>query len=72
MKGFSIINFWEAIKIIKIAASSNGKITTIKNLRRHKGPFINKVLIAFEDLDRTTPVCDHDFNDLMIYATVTP
>jgi len=32
----------------------------------------NKVLIAFEDLDRTTTICDHDFNDLMIYATVTP
>lgn len=32
----------------------------------------NKVLIGFEDLDRTTPQCDHDFNDVMIYATVTP
>lgn len=32
----------------------------------------NKVLIGFEDLDRTTPKCDHDFNDCMIYATVTP
>jgi hypothetical protein len=32
----------------------------------------NKVLIGFEDLDRTTAICDHDFNDLVIYATVTP
>lgn len=32
----------------------------------------NKVLIGFEDLDRTTALCDHDFNDLVIYATVTP
>lgn len=32
----------------------------------------NKVLIGFEDIDRTTPQCDHDFNDVMIYATVTP
>ena len=30
------------------------------------------VLIGFEDLDRTTAICDHDFNDLIIYATVTP
>jgi hypothetical protein len=32
----------------------------------------NKVLIGFEDLDRTKPECDHDFNDLVMYATVTP
>jgi hypothetical protein len=32
----------------------------------------NKVLIGFEDLDRTTARCDHDFNDVVIYATVTP
>lgn len=32
----------------------------------------NKVLIGFEDLDRSTPQCDHDFNDVVVYATVTP
>jgi hypothetical protein len=32
----------------------------------------NKVLIGFEDLDRTSPNCDHDFNDVVVYATVTP
>jgi len=32
----------------------------------------NKVLIGFEDLDRTSPYCDHDFNDLVVYCTVTP
>ena len=32
----------------------------------------NKVLIGFEDLDRTTAICDHDFNDVVMYATVTP
>jgi hypothetical protein len=32
----------------------------------------NKVLIAFENQDRTTPECNHDFNDVVIYATVTP
>lgn len=32
----------------------------------------NKVLIGFEDRDRTLPNCDHDFNDLLVYCTVTP
>ncbi|RYE23212.1 MAG: DUF4114 domain-containing protein [Sphingobacteriaceae bacterium] len=32
----------------------------------------NKVLIGFEDLDRTASNCDHDFNDIIVYATVTP
>jgi hypothetical protein len=32
----------------------------------------NKVLIGFEDLDRTKSNCDHDFNDLLVYATVKP
>ncbi len=30
----------------------------------------NKVLIGFENTDRTTEKCDHDFNDVVIYATV--
>lgn len=30
----------------------------------------NKLLIAFEDADRTTLSCDHDFNDVVFYATV--
>lgn len=32
----------------------------------------NKVLIGFEDLDRTRGDCDHDFNDVLIFATLTP
>lgn len=32
----------------------------------------NKVLIGFEDMIRTEPSCDHDFNDIIIYATVNP
>jgi len=32
----------------------------------------NKVLIGFEDLDRTKAECDNDFNDVVLYATVTP
>ncbi|HTH83390.1 MAG TPA: DUF4114 domain-containing protein [Mucilaginibacter sp.] len=31
----------------------------------------NKTLIGFEDLDRTDPNCDDDFNDVVIYATIT-
>lgn len=30
----------------------------------------NKVLIGFEDLDRTDPSCDNDFNDILIYCTL--
>lgn len=32
----------------------------------------NKTLIGFENTDRTKAECDHDFNDLVFYATVTP
>jgi hypothetical protein len=31
-----------------------------------------KMLIGFEDTDRTLPICDHDFQDVVIYATTTP
>lgn len=31
----------------------------------------NKTLIGFEDIDRTNIYCDHDFNDLVVYCTVT-
>jgi hypothetical protein len=30
----------------------------------------NKILICFENVDRTKPECNHDFNDLVFYATV--
>jgi len=30
----------------------------------------NKIFIGFEDAMRTEPSCDHDFNDLVIYATI--
>lgn len=46
------------------------------NLKKHAVlidyPKENKVLVGFEDLDRTFPACDHDFNDLLVYCTVTP
>ncbi|HEX8356224.1 MAG TPA: DUF4114 domain-containing protein [Segetibacter sp.] len=35
-------------------------------------PSENKVLIGFEDIFRTDSHCDHDFNDVVVYATVTP
>lgn len=31
----------------------------------------NKLLVGFENTDRTSAQCDHDFNDVVIYATVT-
>lgn len=31
----------------------------------------NKVLISFEDTNRTDPSCDNDFNDVVIYCTLT-
>lgn len=45
------------------------------NLKKHavliSYPAENKVLIGFEDIDRTDPSCDNDFNDLLFYCTVT-
>ena len=32
----------------------------------------NKVIVGFEDSDRTTSQCDNDFNDVLFYCTVTP
>lgn len=32
----------------------------------------NKVLIGFEDVDRTKPNCDHDFDDVVFFCTVSP
>lgn len=46
------------------------------NLQKHavliNYPDEDKVLIGFEDTDRTDPKCDHDFNDVVFYCTVTP
>lgn len=33
-------------------------------------PAENKVLIGFEDIDRTNSACDHDFDDVVLYTTV--
>jgi hypothetical protein len=30
----------------------------------------NKILIGYEDTNRSNPICDHDFNDVVLYATV--
>ena len=44
------------------------------NLKKHavliNYPSENKVLIGFENTDRSSEKCDHDFNDVVIYATV--
>jgi hypothetical protein len=46
------------------------------NLKKHAVlipyPAENKMLIGFEDLDRTNEKCDHDFNDVVVYATIVP
>jgi hypothetical protein len=46
------------------------------NLKKHavliNYPAEDKILIGFEDGDRTSAGCDHDFNDVTLYATVTP
>jgi hypothetical protein len=46
------------------------------NLKKHavliEYPAEKKVLIGFEDRDRTEPLCDHDFNDVVFYCTVKP
>ncbi|MBC7922795.1 MAG: DUF4114 domain-containing protein [Ferruginibacter sp.] len=46
------------------------------NLKKHAVlidyPSENKVLIGFEDLNRTNPNCDHDFNDVVFFCTVIP
>ena len=35
-------------------------------------PAEKKVIIGFEDINRTMPECDHDFNDVVMYATLNP
>lgn len=46
------------------------------NLKKHavliNYPAESKVIIGVEDTDRTLPACDHDFNDVVFYCTVTP
>ncbi|HEY5462418.1 MAG TPA: DUF4114 domain-containing protein [Hanamia sp.] len=32
----------------------------------------NKLIIGFEDTNRTLPQCDNDFNDVVLYWTITP
>lgn len=47
---------------------------TDPNLKKHtvlvRYPKENKIFIGFEDMIRSEPTCDHDFNDIIIYATV--
>ena len=35
-------------------------------------PSEKKLIIGFEDVNRTLEKCDHDFNDVVMYATVIP
>lgn len=49
---------------------------TDPNLKKHtvlvNYPKENKIFIGFEDMMRSEPSCDHDFNDIIIYATIKP
>ncbi len=49
---------------------------TDPNLKKHtvlvNYPKESKIFIGFEDMMRSEPTCDHDFNDIIIYATVKP
>ena len=31
-----------------------------------------RMILGFEDIDRSSPSCDHDFNDAIFYATINP
>jgi LruC domain-containing protein len=35
-------------------------------------PLENQYIIGFEDLNRTDATCDHDYNDVILYATSNP
>jgi len=43
------------------------KHTVLVNYPKEK-----KIFIGFEDMMRSEPSCDHDFNDIIIYATIKP
>ncbi len=47
---------------------------TDPTLQRHTVllQYQNQYLIGFEDLNRQSPSCDHDFNDVVVYATSNP
>ncbi len=46
------------------------------DLKRHlivlNDPTTNRLLLAFEDVDRASPSCDQDFNDAIFFATSNP
>lgn len=63
-------------KVVHFASNDALNPEVDPNLKKHAVlidyPSEKKVLIGFENTDRTDPSCDHDFNDVVIYATVTP
>lgn len=46
------------------------------SLRKHtviiRDTTTNRLVIGFEDIRRDDSACDHDFNDLLFFATITP
>ena len=73
---------WDAAGQIvnnKVAHFCSNKALNPENLDEFKAhtvlfdyPLENKVMIGFEDIDRTSARCDNDFNDVVMYATVIP
>jgi hypothetical protein len=63
-------------KVVHFCSNDNLNPEVDPALKKHavliSYPPENKVLIGFEDLDRTLPNCDNDFNDLIVYCTVVP
>lgn len=49
---------------------------SVDSLKKHtvivRDTITNRLIIGFEDIRRDNPSCDHDFNDLLFYATITP
>jgi hypothetical protein len=63
-------------KAVHFCSNDNLNPEVDVNLKKHV-VFINyapenKILIGFEDTDRTTAICDHDFQDVVLYATLNP
>lgn len=61
---------------MKLFTDANLNPETDPSLQQHtvllSYPQENKFLIGFEDQNRQNPGCDHDFNDVVFYATSNP
>lgn len=60
----------------KYFSNSNLNPEPTADLKRHtvllNYPAQHLYVVGFEDLNRTDPACDHDFNDITVYASANP